>query len=114
MGRVFDAFMVQQTIDERGATGPTVGYFVDEGRAVEAAKGQGWYGGAGSVSPVKMVEVHDQCYPVMRGHEKGVPREFLNSDLITQRKNLRREAYDKVRAMLTVHEIALLGIKVPD
>lgn len=113
MNRVFDAFLVQQTTDERGSTGATVGYFTLEANADEAAKGQGWFGGQGSVSPVLMVEVDDQCFPVMRGHENGVRREFLNANLIERARDVRRDAWDKVGAVLSAEEIKLLGLKAP-
>lgn len=62
MYRIVNVFAVYTTVDEYGRCGKRIGFFTDQGKAREAAKGQGWYGSEGNIVPCYAIEVDGQFY----------------------------------------------------
>ncbi len=98
------AFRVNISEGEQGLTGRVVGYFTDINQADMAAKGQGWYGGNGHVTPVTIIQIDEFGSNFELVSDAPV---LLDVNLVDLAKQKRREALAK----LTPEEISILGIK---
>lgn len=106
-----DFFRVQTTEDDRGSTGGTVGFFTNSTDAKRAAQGQGYYGGEGRISPVKLTKIGDRYYLLDSSLPNGIGADEINIDLIADRQGKRAAAEEKAKELFTEEERKRLGLK---
>lgn len=85
------AYKVSATTDDRGRIGETIGYYTTKINAGKAAKGVGWYGGAGDIKAVWTIHHDDRIY-VLADAQPIV----LDRTLPEYREELRQKALAKL------------------
>lgn len=99
--RIITIFAVRGDGGERGI-GPIIDYTRTESEARKRAQGQGWYGGAGDVSPRKAIELDNGDVFALEHHER--------LDLDGSIKRAKEKARADALAKLTPSERTLLGL----
>lgn len=100
-------FTAHVTIDDRGGHGPLIGVYEQESAAKAAAKGRGWYGGEGDVSPVMTLTLPSGQTFLLKDSNPVT----INVNLIQRDNEIREQARQKLAALgLTEEERKLLGI----
>lgn len=110
---IIQTYAAYSTTDEYGKLGGVHGYFENEGDAMLAAAGIGWWGGPGRVVPCMLIAAYGRCYPIAAGHEEGFSRELLGKNMVEESRKTKEGAWAKIQAALTPDEIKELGLKEP-
>ncbi len=109
--RIFKAYRVRETTDDRGGLGAHIGFFLTKAQADKVSRGQGWYGGDARVSECQLLEKDDRLYLLDASFPSGIAKEFLNVDVVAHKKGALAAAKAKAKELLTDEERKLLGVE---